>query len=106
MMATFRRSGLAIKDEAFRSIGIRPVYQPGPGGETQDAWQGGDRTPPCPVFHRRRGADFSSSATAVSSWLSLPDSPSPIGRVTAMSTGRGCISIGDPSAVVIRARGS
>src|SRR5450759_5851135 len=78
MMATFRRSGLAIKDEAFRSMGIRPVYQPGPGGETQDAWQGGDRTPPCPVFHRRRSADFSSSATAASSWLSFPDSPSPV----------------------------
>ena len=48
---------------------------------------------------------FSSSATAVSSWLSLPVYVSPIGRLTNTSTCRGTSSIVSPALFVIRERG-
>src|SRR6185437_4875707 len=62
---------------------------------------------PTPPAYRPAAADrgpscLSSSATAASSWASLPVSVSPSGRSTMTSTGRGCSSMSLPAASWMR----
>jgi hypothetical protein len=45
---------------------------------------------------------LSNARTAASSWASVPARVSPIGRLTSMSTGRGCPSISVLSAALTR----